>query len=107
MLVIMSDEPDDLRDTGGRARRLAIALLVGAVVAVAAYFLANQLADPDDSLRANGAYSTLHNSNTMKFIGATTGLAGALAFSVTLAILNAQAAKRWRARRIPPAKQVS
>jgi len=103
----MSDEPDDLRDTGGRARRLAIALFVGAVVAVAAYFLANQLADPNDSLRTNGVYSSVHDANTVKFIAATTGLSGALAFSVTLAILNAQAAKRWRARRIPPAKQIS
>ena len=103
----MSDEPDDLRDQGGRARRLAIAFFVGAIVAVAAYFLANQLADPNATLRVNGVYSTIHDENAVKFIGATTGLGGALAFSITLAILNARAAKRWRERRIPPAKQVS
>jgi len=104
----MSDEPDDLRDTAGRAKRLAIAFAVGAVAAIACYFLANQLADPTDTMHTGGGvYTSVHNSNALKFIGATTGLGGALAFSITLAILNARAAKRWRARRIPQARQLS
>lgn len=83
-----------------------IAVAVGAIAAVAAYFLATNLVEPE-VLRNDGVYSSVHDRNAWRFIFSTTGLGGALAFSITLAILNARAATRWRARRVPQAKQIS
>src|SRR5579862_9430227 len=100
----MSDEPDDLMDQGGRMRRILAALAVGAVCGVIAYLVAWQLSTPDelpDTLMRNSG-----RNGAYRFVYYTTGLAFAIGLSVTLLVLNARAAKRWRERRIPRAKQI-
>jgi bacteriorhodopsin len=101
----MSDEPDDLMDQSGRMRRIVAALVVGAVCGAIAYLVCWQLSEPDtlpDTLMRNSG-----RSGAYRFVFYATGLAFALGLSATLVILNARAAKRWRERRVPQAKQIS
>jgi hypothetical protein len=101
----MSDEPDDLVDHGGRLRRILAALAVGAVCGAIAYFVCWQLSRPDelpDTVMLNSGASGAY-----RFVFYATGLAFAAGLSVTLVVLNGLAAKRWRERRVPQAKQIS
>lgn len=96
----MTDDPTDLMDRDGRTQRLVLALAVGVVLAGLAYLLCTELAEPAEASRGsrNGAF---------RFVFYMTGFAFATGLGVTLAVLNRLAAKRWRERRIPPAKQIS
>jgi len=101
----MTDEPDDLRDQGGRMRRLMAALAVGVALAAVAYALVWGLAKPDEVAATQAFYDG--KSGAYRFVYYITGLAFAAGLSITLVILNKRAAKRWRDRRIPQAKQLS
>lgn len=97
----MSDEPDDLMDQRGRMNRIVVAIGVGVVCGVIAYFIC-------DRLTARDAYDELIRSNVSRrndgrFFIYMVGLAFAAGLSITLVVLNKLAAKRWRERQIPQA----
>ena len=102
----MSDEPDDLMDQRGRMNRLLASLVVGVALGAIAYVLCMQLAKPDEVTSASVTLDS-GKSGAYRFVYYLTGGALAGGFVVTLVILNARAAKRWRERRVPPAKALS
>ena len=105
--MAMSELPQpDVMDRQGRTRRTVLALVVGVVVAGVAFMICDHLAKPDDMVR-DGVYTVGHVERAYSFVYYTTALAGALAFSITLAIGNRLAKKKWQAERVAPAKQVS
>jgi hypothetical protein len=56
---------------------------------------------------ADGVYSAGHTARAYKFVFYFTALAGAIAFSITLAIATRIADKRWREAQVARAKVVS
>ncbi len=96
----------DVMDRAGRMRRTVLALVVGVVAASIAFLICNHLAGPDEQVR-DSVYTSTHIANAYKFVYFTTALVGASAFSITLAIGNHLANKKWRRELVPPAKQVS
>lgn len=86
--------PPDLLDSGGRLRRLVLAVIVGAAAATAAYALSTSLAEPTKQATTGG----------YKFVFYVTALAGAVSFLVTLAIQNKLADRKYRANLVPRAR---
>lgn len=89
-------------DTTGRMRRLVIALLLGGAAAALAFFICDSLAKPDDIDR--GQHSMQHISGAYKFVYYVTALAGAIVFSIAIAVQNHLAKKKWQSERVPTAK---
>ena len=93
----MSDlPPPDLMDQGGRARRLFLALLVGAAVGTGTYVYTYRLADPDHQSTYGG----------YKFVYFMTAFFGAVAFILTIGILNKRADKKYKDALLAKAKVV-
>jgi hypothetical protein len=98
----MSDlPPPDIMDQGGRARRLVLALIIGATVGAVAYLICDGLAKPDQ-LRAEYEVRSGY-----RFVFYMTAFFGGGAFLLTLAIANHFAKKKWRAELVARAKVVS
>jgi hypothetical protein len=79
----------DLTNRPARLRRLALALALGVTAAVVAYFVTKGIVEPDGITHLNGpGYANAPFQNAWKLIYMMTGLAGAIVFSVTLAIAS-------------------
>jgi hypothetical protein len=87
--------PPDLLDHRGRMNRVVAALAVGVALAVGAYSITSSLAGSDLERGNRGAG---------RFIFGFTGLAFAVGFTVTHAILVRLEKRRWRGERVPRAK---
>lgn len=96
------DALDNLMDQRGRMRRLVAAISVGLVLGAIAWVICDRLTAPDPQ-----AFTNPRDVSRWRFNFYMTGFAFAGGLGVTLAILNARAKRRWRANRIPNAKQVS
>ena len=93
----MTDFPQpDLMDQGGRAKRLFLALLVGAAVGTGTYLYTWRLADPDHQATYGG----------YKFVYFMTAFFGAVAFILTIGILNKRADKKYKDALVAKAKVV-
>lgn len=82
--------PPDLKDQQGRARRLVLALVVGAACAAVAYAVCARL--------TAGAHDNPYDwyGGKTEFVVWGTGLGGVLGFIVTLALASWRAKKKWR-----------
>jgi hypothetical protein len=87
--------PPDLLDTAGRLRRLVLSLLVGIAAGTAAYLLTSSLAKPDEL--PGGLYGGGQSERAYKFVFYMTGLAAAVAATLTMFFLNQLARRRERA----------
>jgi bacteriorhodopsin len=96
--------PPDVKDSAGRLRRLVLALLIGAAAGALAYAITSSMVKP---VTVDGVYTSTHVGNTYKFVFYMTGLAFAVAFSITLAIANYRAKQQWRRELVAHAKVVS
>jgi hypothetical protein len=94
--------PPDVLDTAGRLRRLFLSLLVGAAAATAVYFLTSSLAKPDEL--PGGVYGGGQSERAYQFVFYMTGLAGAVAGTLTMFVLVRLARRRERAERVPQAQ---
>ena len=94
----------DLMDQSGRARRLVLALIIGAAAAAAAYFIADAMAQPDAN--NHGHYYTQHEAGAYQFVWYVTAFAGALGFIATIAIGNDLAKRRWRKQLVAQARTI-
>jgi hypothetical protein len=89
-------------DQSGRARRIVLALVIGAAVGTAAYYICYALSRPDE----------YHNTiivarqGPWRFIWYMTALVGMVAFTVTLMIANRFADKKYEASLVARAKVV-
>jgi Na+/H+ antiporter NhaC len=94
----MSDElpQPDVLDSGGRVRRIVLALIVGAAAAAIAYAITTSMVDTSHAV-TSGPY---------KFIAYMTGLAGIIGFLFTLSIANQFAKKKWERELVARAKIV-
>jgi len=99
--------PPDVMDRRGRMRRLVIALIVGVTVGALAFSALYALARPDEVSAAHHVPMTGYTSGPWRFVGYFTVGAGAAAFSLTLAIANLLARRRWQRERVPPARQLA
>ena len=88
--------PPDLMEQSGRAKRLLLALLVGAAVGTGTYIYTVRLADPEHQVTTGG----------YRFVYFTTALFGAAAFILTLGILNKRADKKYKDAILAKAKVV-
>ena len=88
--------PPDLMDQGGRAKRLFLALLVGAAAGTGTYLYTWRLADPDHQSTYGG----------YKFVYFMTAFFGAVAFILTIGILNKRADKKYKDALLAKAKVV-
>jgi hypothetical protein len=95
--------PPDLMDEGGRLKRLALALLVGAAAGAAAYLVCDHLARPDTM---PGGYDGGHQLRAFKFVFYMVGFFGVAGFLITLSIANARAKKKWHASLVARAEVV-
>jgi hypothetical protein len=88
-------------DSTGRLRRLALALVLGAVAAGIAFMICDRMAEPD-KLVATGHYAR----GAYKFVYYMTALAGAGVFVIALAVQNHFAKKTYVASLSAQAKVV-
>ena len=98
----MSEYPQpDLRDSGGRLRRLFLALLIGAADGTLAYFVAMAMARPDSMVvhHASGSAARAYG-----FVWYVTAFAGGGAFCIALIVLNKLADKKYRENLVPRAQ---
>jgi bacteriorhodopsin len=65
-----------------------------------------QLAKPDE-VPVNSMIATTGQTAAFRFVYYVTGAAFAAGLVITLVVLNARAAKRWRELRVPRAKALS
>jgi len=91
----------DVLDEAGRLRRLALSFVIAVVVAGLAFLICDRLAQPDDMA---GGFDAGSQARAYRFVYYVTGLAFAVGFSSTLAILKAIARKHDREREFPRAK---
>ena len=91
----------DLMDSGGRLRRLFVALLVGAAAATLGYFMADAMARPDSMVASHTPGSVGRAYGFVFYIAA---FAGAAAFSIALVIQNKLADKKYREGLVPKAQ---
>lgn len=89
--------PPDLLDSAGRLRRLAISLVVGAVLGGIAWTVTHQLTR-DDPHNTDGAYRFIWYFTLGAFGG---GFAG------TLALLDHRAQQQWRRDRDMPSARIA
>jgi hypothetical protein len=90
----MSEYPQpDLRDNGGRLRRLVFALLIGVAVGTLGYFMAAAMARPDSMVASHTARSV---GRAYGFVFYVAAFAGAAAFSIALVLQNKLADKKYR-----------
>ena len=98
----MSEFPQpDLLDSGGRLRRLVLALLIGVAVATFGYFIADAMARPD-SMVANHTPGSV--GRAYGFVFYITAFSGAVAFIISLVVLNKLADKKYRENLVPRAQ---
>ena len=97
----MGDQPD-VMDQAGRAKRLVLAVIVGASCAAIAYLVTRNMTNntPTDPIVING------NHGVEKFVFYMTGLAFALGLGITLAITNVLANRKWRSELVAKARVV-
>jgi hypothetical protein len=79
----------DVMDRAGRARRLAVAAVVGIAAAIATYLITVAIAQPGSLPHPGGIEGTgrtIPYEYAWRFIWATTAVVGALAFAATHAI---------------------
>ena len=91
----------DIRDQGGRARRLVLATIAGAAAASSAYGILWALATPDAQTNPTasvGAY---------KFVWYFTALAFGAVFLIVLAVATKRAKKKWMDEQVARAKVVT
>lgn len=91
----------DLMDSGGRLRRLFLALLAGAVVGTFGYFIADAMARPDSMVATHTPGSV---GRAYGFVFYIAGFAGIAAFLITLTALNKYADKKYRENLVPRAQ---
>ena len=98
----MSEYPQpDLRDSGGRLRRLVFSVLIGAAVGTLAYFMAIAMANPDSMVASHTAGSV---GRAYGFVFYVAAFAGAAAFSIALIVQNKLADKKYRESLVPRAQ---
>ena len=95
----------DVMDSAGRARRLILALILGASAAAIAYFVADHLAKPDE-MAASGRHSSYSVGQATRFVWYVTAFAGGGVFMIALAVQNQIAKRKWQSERIPKARRV-
>ena len=94
--------PPDLLDSSGRLRRLAIALVAGAIAGAIAFFICDSLAKPDEMV---GGFDGGSQRRAYGFVYYTTGLVFAGVLAVALVIQNHLAKKAYvRELGLPKAK---
>jgi hypothetical protein len=99
----MSDlPPPDLMDQSGRARRIILALIIGAAVGTAAYYISYGLSKPDEYHHE----IVVATQGPWRFVWYMTAFFGMGAFALTLLITNHLAKKKWRAELVARAKVV-
>jgi multisubunit Na+/H+ antiporter MnhB subunit len=102
-------EQDDVMDQKGRLKRGIIALAVGIACAVGAYGVLYGMARPDsysDTYYAGAATTNAGSGGPWKFVWYFTGVAFVGGASITLAILQTIAKRRWQRERFPEARKV-
>jgi hypothetical protein len=95
----------DIMDRAGRVRRTVLALVVGVIVAGAAYSISYALMPRSELDKP--FYYVAHNMSAHGFIVWITLLSGMIAFSVTAAISTVLAKKKWERERVAPARAIT
>jgi hypothetical protein len=94
--------PPDVLDHAGRLRRAVISVLIGIAAATAVYYLTSSLAKPDEL--PGGLYGGGQAERAYNFVFYMTGLAGAVAITLSMLVLNWLARRRERASWLPQAQ---
>ena len=93
--------PPDLLDSSNRLRQLVVALFVALAAAALTYYICDKLAEPESY---PGGFDGGTQSRAYGFVYFTTALVGALAYGITMSVLNHFAKKRWERELLPQAK---
>ena len=101
------DHVPDLKDSGGRMKRLVLALTVAVIVGAAVYGALYAFARPDDvaAAQAEGISVYRHTRTAYQFVFYFSGAAFIAAFLVTLRLANRAADKKY-ARELTPEARV-
>jgi hypothetical protein len=94
--------PPDLKDNSGRLKRLALALLLGAVAGTLGYVIADRLAQPDAMIAAGKAPESV--GGAIDFVSYVAAFAGGAVFVLALRIQNKLADRKYRANLLPRAE---
>jgi len=89
-------------DHAGRLCRVVLSVLIGIAAATAVYYLTSSLAKPDEL--PGGLYGGGQAERAYNFVFYMTGLAGAVAITLSMLVLKWLARRRERAQSIPQAQ---